>query len=408
MDPEFKLTPVQRGDFEEQVRGIAKKAFFDSVRDEFNKGNFKSHVPTFIAQIRESLLSMVAEKGKFAEDIKEVLEMSHIQQQVDKNAFDVVKCMSYITSKMLQLCAPIRDGAIRSITQSTDLADAFQRTLAILDDMKLDLANYRLQALRPHLQQQAVEYERTKFDEALNAGIVTLNNTTSWLHAAAQSLASTAAARNPENIQSIDNRVRYESAYNEALIGLVQSSTPINPETIAETLMLDAHRLFSFQNEAQAITIVAALVMLSKNAIRELRDDATACTRLKDTLFILLKDKNTNLANLSTQIIATLNSHKQPSARLTPDQEQVIINMVGKTLSYKDPVFNLLSRRIAAAVRTHLEKGVFRKETLQSAGLDSVQNELEKLSFSIARLAKHNKEVYAKHYDAILTSALQQ
>ncbi|KAI8920275.1 hypothetical protein DFJ77DRAFT_437919 [Powellomyces hirtus] len=34
------------------------------------------------------------------------------------------------------------------------------------------------------------------------------------------------------SIHSIDNRVRYESAYNEALIGLVQSSSPINPETI--------------------------------------------------------------------------------------------------------------------------------------------------------------------------------
>ncbi|KAJ3179608.1 hypothetical protein HDU87_002814 [Geranomyces variabilis] len=407
MDPEFKLTPVKHSEFEEQVRNIAKKAFFDSVRQEFEQGIFINHVPTFMAQIRESLLAMVSEKGKFADDIKEVLELSHIRQQLESNAFDTIKCLGYVTSKMLQLCAPIRDQAIRNIAQSTDLADAFQRILAILDDMKLDLANYRLQALRPHLQQQAVEYETAKFDEALAAGRVTLTNTKAWLTSTVSSLASTVAARNPEGVNPAENRVRFENAYNEALLGLIQAPTPIDPNTIAETLRLDAHRLHAMQNEAQAITIVAALVMLSKNAVRELRDDAPACTRLKDTLFILLKDKDTNVANLSTQIVASLNAHKPPAARLTPEQETVIANMVEKTLSFKDPVFNLLSRRIAAAVRGHIEKGVFKRESLQSAGLDSVQAELEKLSFSIARLAKHNKEVYAKHYDAILGAVLQ-
>ncbi|KAJ3158438.1 hypothetical protein HDU86_002907 [Geranomyces michiganensis] len=407
MDPEFKLTPVKHSEFEEQVRNIAKKAFFDSVRQEFEQGIFVHHVPNFLAQIRESLLAMVSEKGKFADDIKEVLEPSHIRQQVENNAFDTIKCLGYVTSKMLQLCAPIRDAAIRNIAQSTDLADAFQRILAILDDMKLDLANYRLQALRPHLQQQAVEYETAKFDEALAAGRVTLAKTTAWLNSTVNSLASTVAARNPEGVNPAENRVRFENAYNEALIALIQAPTPVNADTIAETLLLDAHRLHAMQNEAQAITIVAALVMLSKNAVRELRDDAAACTRLKDTLFILLKDKDTNIANLATQIVSTLNAHKPPAARLTAEQETVIANMVEKTLSFKDPVFNLLSRRIAAAVRGHIEKGIFKRESLQSAGLDSVQAELEKLSFSIARLAKHNKEVYAKHYDAILGAALQ-
>src|SRR5688572_18489344 len=102
---------------------------------------------------------MVSDKGKIAENIKEVLDVDLIKQQIDNKAFDIVQCMGYISQKMLQLCAPIRDPAIRSIAQSTDVAEAFERILAILEDMKLDLANYRLQALRPVLQRQAVDYE---------------------------------------------------------------------------------------------------------------------------------------------------------------------------------------------------------------------------------------------------------
>lgn len=53
MDPDFKLEAPKRSALEEQIRAIAKKAFFDSVRQEFSEGKFGQHVPAFIAQIRE-------------------------------------------------------------------------------------------------------------------------------------------------------------------------------------------------------------------------------------------------------------------------------------------------------------------------------------------------------------------
>ncbi|KAI8824961.1 T-complex 11 [Fimicolochytrium jonesii] len=407
MDPDFQLKPSQREPLEEQIRAMAKKAFFDSVREEFNQGKFDRHVPAFIAQIRESLLSMVSDKGKFADNIKDVLDVEHVKQQIERNTFDVMNCLQYITQKMSQLCAPVRDAAIRNVAQSAHLAEAFERVLTILDDMKLDLANYRLQALRPVLQTQAVEYERTKFDEALDAKIVSLDRTRAWLSAAVNSVASTVAARNPESIQSVENRVKYENVYNEALLNIVFANTAIAPDTLAETMMLDAERLYGFQNEGQAITIVAALIMLSKNALRELRDQRATVQKLKEVLFILLKDKATTLDNLSLQVIATLNSSRPDSAPLSAEQETVIKNMVEKTLSYKDPVFSLISRRVQAAIRYQLEKGTFKRESLASAGLDIVQTELEALSLRIALLAKHNKEVYARHYDTILSEMVQ-
>lgn len=37
----------------------------------------------------------------------------------------------------------------------------------LLELMKLDMTNFTIEQLRPHLQQQSVEYERTKFKEFL-------------------------------------------------------------------------------------------------------------------------------------------------------------------------------------------------------------------------------------------------
>ncbi|RKO91645.1 T-complex 11 [Blyttiomyces helicus] len=396
MDPDFTLKAPEPSPLEVQVRAMAKKAFFDGVREDMARGNY-SRIVGLIGDIKLQLLSMVSEKGKIARDIAEVLDVEHIEQQLQRNAFDTIRCVSYIVRQMLSLCAPIRDAAIRSIETLPDLASAFERILDILDDMKMDLANYRLQALRPHLKQQAVDYEKGKFEDALTRGIISLDRTTTWLGASVTSLKAVAAARNPENIDLAENRVKFEDAYNEALLSTIFSTTPVSIDSLPETLIMDAQRIHGFQNEAQAVTIVAALIMLSKNSIPSIRSDRAALVKLKETFYVLLRSEGTTVANLAAHIIAIV-----PAAALTPEKETMIRTMVDKTLSARDAIFSLLSRRVQAAIRGQLEKGHFKREALVSHGLDLVQVELEKLSRSIALLAKHNKMVHAAHYDGIL------
>nr|KAJ3405964.1 T-complex protein 11 [Polyrhizophydium stewartii] len=417
MDPAFALKRAPRSPLEDQIAAIAKRAFVDAVRDQVARGVLSGHVVGIIADIKASLLAMVAKDSKTSLEIDAAIDMELILQEIAHDAFDLQRCLAYIGAKMLQLCAPMRDPAIRSLLAEHDAATVLIRMLDILDDMKLDLSNFRLQSIRPHLERHAVEYERDKFEKALAAGTASLDRTAAWLKAAVDSLESVAAARNPENIAHPESRLRFEDVYNAALLGLVFASTPANPASIAETLVMDAARIFGFQNDAQAVTIVAALLMLTKNIVPDLRTDNAALADLKDKLVILLKDQGTNVDNLALQIITSINdafarkaarlrdlARASPVAtpdaqRLSQDQEGLIKNMVDKTLSYKDPVFTLLSRRVQAAVRQHMERGSFRRDALASHGLDLVGPELEDLSTRIVLLARHNKAVFAKHYD---------
>lgn len=43
----------------------------------------------------------------------------------------------------------------------------FRAIFSVLDLMKVDMANFALSSIRPHLMQQSVEYERNKFQEFL-------------------------------------------------------------------------------------------------------------------------------------------------------------------------------------------------------------------------------------------------
>jgi len=376
-----------------------------------------------------NLLAMIDEKSKIATEIEERLDVELIEQQLQHKAFDVSNCVSWILSKMLQLCAPFRDASIREIGHLTeDPVAQFERIMEMLDHMKLDLANFRLQSLKPVLKEQAVEYEQRKFRELLESKQISLDNTTKWLKEKAMEMEKVAAQRNPENIQIPENRVKFEDIFYDAYLSLIGSAEPIHPSTCPETFMLDAQRIFGFQNQVQQLTIVSALLMLMKNAIPEMRDDHNA-KKLKDTLLVLLKEKDITLDHLTTQLISVLqksregsmnsptspstssslnttfsfNPHRKPlTSEELEQQGNMIKAMVSKTLSSKDPVYQLLQRRLLATIKQHLVTGTFRKDNLNSTGLHHVANELEGLSVKICLLGVHNKKVYGEWYDGVL------
>lgn len=360
---------------------------------------------------------MLNETGAIANEIKESLDIELITQQIKHNAFNPQNLTAYIISKMTQLCAPVRDQSIRNLSNMTDLASMFESCLEILDEMKLDLINYKLKSIAPKLKAQAVEYERSKFENAIDSGVVTLEKTHSWLNSAHQSLKQVADARNPENVLHPENRILMSDVYNEALMGLIFSSNPISMAIVPETLLLDASYLFKLQNDAQIVSITAALVMLSKNTFAELRRDKQASTALSTRLLVLLKGEDgeqVTVPILQQEILRICNlainsvgpaTDQSRNAQIPPEAERLLLTMIEKTVSSKDAVFNIINRRVQAVVRGQLNNGFFRAVTggsLVSVGLDCVEKELMDLSKKVHALALHNKEVYSKWYDATL------
>lgn len=46
---------------------------------------------------------------------------------------------------------------------------SFREVFSLIDAMKVDMANFQLQTIKPHLMQQSVEYERKKFKDYLQS-----------------------------------------------------------------------------------------------------------------------------------------------------------------------------------------------------------------------------------------------
>lgn len=407
MNPDFELKMNEQS-LEGQIRLVAKKAFFDKIRQDMSQEKF-DWVPGMIQDIRTQLLEMIPERSSIRVEVSEGLDDKLIHQQVEKQAFDFTPYIQFVISKMLQLCAPVRDSSIRQIALMPDLVSQLEAILTIIDDMKLDLANFRLRALRPHLMPQAVEYERSKFAAALEAGNVQLSLTEKWLTGSVRSLEEKIAARNPENVDHPENRVRYDQIYFDALLSLIFNPESQPPEELAETLFMDRERVANLQNEVRAITVVSALVMLTRNFASDTRDDSKFQAMLKQNLFLLLEEPHTTADHLSLHIVTAVNDFLVARGRkqkLSADQESMIKSMVEKTLTFKDTVYSLLNRRISQSIRSHLISGRVRRDS--NSGLEIVQKEVDSISDRLFIFAKHNRSVFAPWYDQIISQSIQQ
>lgn len=355
------------------------------------------------------MLSLAPATSKIHQDVNDTLDLALIAQQINAETYNVDNTINFVIRTMEKLCAPVRDDAVHAISSAGDLADTFRAILELLDQMNLDLANYRIQALRPYLKDISIEYERDKFSTALINGKIGLAKTRDWLRTASSSLQEIAGQRNPEGVEDVESNIKFTDIYNEALVSLLASSEALLPDTCPETLLLDVERITGYQNEAQAITIVAALLMLTKNLsstdeTSRSRPSSSALKTLRDKLFVLLEAKDTTVENLSLQVIQSIQELSDVNFDGLPEDKQKLIRtMVAKTLSYKDTVYSLLSRRLLSIIRSHLQHGQFSSnETLSSYGFGLVRNKLEKLSFKMFILARHNRDVYARWYDEII------
>ncbi|KAL7746577.1 hypothetical protein RI367_008104 [Sorochytrium milnesiophthora] len=422
-----------------QVKQVAQRAFFDRVKILAERGELLPWLPELIGEIRDLLLGLVVNKGPTSDLIAEALDTALIAQQIRAGVFGVNACLRTVVNFMLQLAMPARDPEIRALTLLPSVEAVLQRTLELLETMKLDLANYNLQMLRPYLVENAVKYESRKFAEQLaklpaqQSLSAKLPRTHTWLAAALEQL-----MRTPRQ------GIRFEEVYHEALLTLLCASVPATAQSVPEVLSLDVGRLFDLQNEVQALCVVAALVMLSKNTVVQLRSEPAAVAKLAALLLDQLSaaihspapTNTASLASLTATIISVSNELLlQNGATLSPHQEQLITQMVAKTVNQRDAVYSLIQRRVHAFLRFHLNAsspsgtqvpvtmtttaGVSAKQpptrprrdslpSLVSSGLDCVEKQLGTVSGRVNALAKHNKAVHARWIDELIRTVEQQ
>ncbi|KAL2791705.1 T-complex protein 11-like protein isoform 12 [Daubentonia madagascariensis] len=201
--------------------------------------------------------------------------MDFLKQKAEHEALDVPYLSKYILNMMTLLCAPVRDEAVQKLENVTDPVQLLRGIFQVLGLMKMDMVNYTIQSLQPHLQEHSIQYERAKFQELLDEQPSLLNHTTKWLTKAAADLtmppptcpdtpdSSSVAGPSPNEAANNPEPLSPSMVLSQGFLNLLLWD-PENEE-FPETLLMDRTRLQELESQLHQLTILASVLLVASS-----------------------------------------------------------------------------------------------------------------------------------------------
>ncbi|XP_041452838.1 T-complex protein 11-like protein 1 isoform X2 [Lytechinus variegatus] len=434
VDGNFKLSPrdMPENSIEKQVHKVVHQAFWDSLSAQLSDDPPSyTHAVTLIGEIKTILLSLLLpHHDKLKCQILEVIDLSLIQQQADHQALDVSRLIAFVVQVMSKLCAPVRDEEIAKLATLTEPVEIFREIFRVLDLMKLDMANFTIQSLRPHLQQKSIEYERNKFQEFLKTQQDGLQYTREWLEQARENLTdkvkkqqalqqqqqqqASSSSEGASNIGPTPSPLISPAAIlNHAYVDLLNSD-PREGMTFPETVLMDQGRFYDLGSQVRKIVLVGSVLLVTyTNTGNMLAGIQGFPSQLKHNLFILLDDVSDFSAvidNLAEQVTKEVNeclkTHGFPEfdeLRIEAFKSQI------RSLGLKDNhIHSILDSRLRGFLVTAIAApSKFDPSANIPPGLTTMQSQVLETTKAFVRLVIHNRSVFGPFYAEILSKMVQ-
>ncbi|XP_061488342.1 T-complex protein 11 homolog isoform X3 [Rhineura floridana] len=425
---DFKLQEVNFSpdSLESRVKETLHTAFWDVLREQLSKvPPDYSHVIKLLKEIKEILLSLLLPwQTRLRSQIEEALDMELIKQEAEHEALNIPNLTTYILGTMAMLCAPVRDEEIQRLRVVADPVHLLREIFRVLNLMKMDMANFTIQRLRPHLQEHSVQYERNKFKELLNKLPGSLTCTTEWLRKAAAEVSTSDLSPSSSNSETNGSPLPFSSMAAREVSSIRSPTAVLNQAYMnllrwehgreyPETLLMDKARLHALQIEVNQLAMIAAVLLVSSSTCGSGVFSSPGCgDRLKRVTKALLEglpDTRLDdvLMDISNQIHQEVNRIllQLGYPALSTDKASSLKGQL-RSLAQKDNAVRILiEQRIQAFFRCCLYPGGQNSNNLLQ-GLASIQEELLEVGQTFGSLIHHNRQVFGPYYSGILKKLL--
>lgn len=420
---DFQIKPVElpEDSLEKKVKEIVHKAFWDCLSVQLSEDPpTYDHAIKLLGEIKETLLSfLLPGHTRLRNQITEVLDLDLIKQEAENGALDISKLVEFIIGMMGTLCAPARDEEVKKLKDIKEIVLLFRAIFSVLDLMKVDMANFAVSSIRPHLMQQSVEYERKKFQELLEKQPNSLDFVTQWLGEAADDLmhqtyknalpagggaAGSGGSPTPSPV----------AVQNHAYLKLLKWDHLQQP--FPETVLMDQARFQELQFQLEHLTVLGAVLLVTFSmAASGVSSQATFAEKLKMIVKILLTDMHLPSFHLKDALTAIGEkvclevSSCLSLCGFTPfttDKEIVLKGQIQAVASPDNPIRRIMDSRILTFLETYLASGHEKALPTIPGGLGPVHKELEEVAIKFVRLVNYNKMVFSPYYDAVLSKIL--
>jgi hypothetical protein len=390
------------GSLEQCVKDSLHRAFWNNLREQLESDppNYTQALD-LLAEVKQVLLDLVPPHHSMMRDeINGIVDLELMHQQVGHGILDISGYADFIVSILLRLCAPSRDEEVRSLLLYRDnIVQLFQNMFRVLEQMKLDLANFQLQMVKPQLLAHAAEYEREKFQQLLSSSHGDLSITRQWLLGIATERGGSKQHRNSEDI------IR---------LALAKLLFWPDAEQYPETWHLDVHRLKEMQWGILSLAaLCACITVASSTSLGEpLKMDKEFLRQLKQDLICIISDCKQQIlkdvsANVAEQMKAALLQWRKNHQLPPPPASDIssFFQLIESTFSSpQHPVFQLLLSRLQLMVEECVHVNVDAKvANIQvPLGLLLCSTEVIHLVEAFLCLVQHNANVFGPTYRGLL------
>ncbi|XP_015265213.1 PREDICTED: T-complex protein 11-like protein 1 [Gekko japonicus] len=418
----FQIKPAElpENSLEKKVRDIVHKAFWDCLEAQLKEDPPSyDHAIKLVGEIKEALLSfLLPGHTRLRNQITEALDLELIKQEAENGALDITKLAEFIIGMMGTLCAPARDEEIKKLKEIHEIVPLFRAIFSVLDLMKMDMANFAVSSIRPHLMQQSVEYERKKFQELYEKQPNSLDFVTEWLRGAVDDLryklppavgdAAASSSRTPT--------LCHLAVQNHAYLKLLKWDHLQKP--FPETVLMDQTRFQEMQLELDQLILTGAVLLVTFNAAGTALSGLPGFTdKLKTGIRVLLTGLHPSSSNL-TEALATISEKvcaevsgclsQHGFTPFTLEKETVLKGQIQALANPDNSICKLIESRIQMFLESYLASGYQKSIPAIPGGLGAIQRELEEIAVKYIRLVNYNKMVFSPYYDAVLSSILNK
>ncbi|PVI07745.1 hypothetical protein DM02DRAFT_637617 [Periconia macrospinosa] len=205
-------------------------------------------IPTLFKTFHDILESLVPDRDHAR--LKEHFDVSMLMQEIQRGVCDLVKRVEWVATLLKEHCAPMRDGLVDKMVQTTrdgvatnntsQIVAGLKELLGILEAMKLDVANHQVRNLKTRLIEETINFEKCYHLDRLVKGRSKVNLNAAqrwWMRISQRSQRSNPTANGP-SYSALE-------VFTQTIVDHLFA-----PETdLPDTFHLDRNRLWVLQSE---------------------------------------------------------------------------------------------------------------------------------------------------------------
>lgn len=234
-----------------------------------------SKLRSLFITLRDILDSLLPVRDR--EHVDSILDPELLIQRLRQCVLDFSALANWIAMVFKAHCAPMRDSWVDQMVARVEqgvssqspqrIVEGLRMMFAILEAMKLDVANHQIRTLRPVMVENAIDFELDYYTQMIEKGKFDLNDSLQWysnnlnkyIEKKQKKLGNTPVRRNLET---------YRSAFVHGLVMLLSCASDEIVTEFPTTFAFDFARLAGFRAEVRQIVCINICILHFSQLLR--------------------------------------------------------------------------------------------------------------------------------------------